>query len=54
MTTLSKQVSKSQKPSLCNVSSDVLQYEKQFTVHRVQYRMWRFSFRNARLHRDTL
>ena len=56
MTTLS--VGKSQKRSLCNVSSAVLQYQKQvtlqFTVLWVQCRMWWFIFRNTRLHRDTL
>jgi len=26
----------------------------QFKVHCVQCRMWRFSFRNTRLHRDTI
>jgi len=45
--------------SLCNVFSAVLlQYQKQvtlqFTVRWVQCRMWRFSIRNTRLHRDTL
>jgi len=58
MTTLSKPV-KVRKCSLCNVSSAVLQYQKNrlhFSSRYiwVQRRMLLFSFRNTCLYRDAL